>query len=179
MTTKPSTREEKAEANPLAVSAGTTVKVGYTIATITNISTTKQHIGYIAWGTATGVYTNYQKKQFAQALIDPSNGSTYYQLVYTLTGVQVQGAATTYFANIFYEDGTNAGEVTWSQPSVNPSGTDGVTLANRNLPRMAALAFLASKAASQGWLLPGEWTNFKNGVLSLQTYNKIKWSDGR
>ena len=150
MTTKPATKDETEE---LALTPGTVAYPGYTVCTIININTSKQMRGYLSWGTAAGVYTHYLPAQLAVPVYNPDGSVGGYSLTFTI-GKQYnlqQAANQIYYYAIFFSDATKTAEQQWTQPGLNASGSDGVILDNRNLTRMAAMAFIASRAAAQGW----------------------------
>jgi hypothetical protein len=167
------TEEPEIQVTPIPFS----VIPGYDIATVNGTQPTNL-TAYVCYGTETGVYTMSTPPQQGKINYAPDQQS--YNYIYNIVLQDVQeDASQEYFATVYFSDGTNTGELTWTQPGLNSQGTDGVLFANRNIERMATIAQLANLAALRGWLYPDQWIAFQFLVQSLREFNSIVWADGR
>jgi len=166
----------------IQVVSAATVAFGNDTATVTVTQSTPFPGGSIQWGTATGVYTSGLQQHKKTVLTTSLNATNQQVLSYTLqfklTGMQ-QAAAQAYFGQIRYDDGTLSSEFTWTQPGLNASANDQVFFYDKVLTDFAAIMNWAEKASQAGWMLPDQWTNFRNLVINTAWYNYVKWNDGR
>ena len=159
-----------------------TVAFGGDTATITVSQATPFPGGWVQWGTATGVYTSglqqHRKVKVTYSINATNQLVPTYTLQFFITGLQ-QNAAQAYFAQVVYDDRTSSSEITWTQPGLNANANDQVFFYDRVIVDFAAIMNWAEKASQAGWMLPGQWVNFRNLVINTVWYNYVKWNDGR
>jgi len=161
------------------IGAAPSVAVGVNIATITvNNGATPLPGGTIRWGTATGVYTSGPALYTDCKRIVAQDGTVSYQLVFVITGIQLN-AAQTYFAQVSYVGGNTSSEATWSQPGLNASASDQVNIHNRVKLELAHISDICVRGARFGWLSADDYNGLRRSISLVQNYNRIKWNDGR
>jgi hypothetical protein len=154
------------------------------VATITVTSATPFTAAgaWIQWGTATGVYTSglqyFTKFKIVTTYNATNQPVVSYVFTFKIPNLQLN-AGQAYFAQVVLQDRTTSSEVTWTQPGQNTSPNDQVFFYDKVATDFAAIMQWATKASSAGWMLPDQWSNFKNLVVNTAWYNYVKWNDGR
>lgn len=154
------------------------VTPGYNIATAQGSYATARDT-WFNWGTTSGAsnYTHTEKKQHGVRTYT-SDGTLTWLYSWTLTNLQLP-ANQTYYGTFYFADGTNSGELSWTQPGLNPNTADLVRVRVAYIAELARIADICTRGARQGWLSSDDYNGMKRAISLIQTYNVVKFNDGR